>query len=155
MWALQPSDIIHNFPHCFLYLCCPLLDSNDAVNLRWTTCLFWVLFIWSCRNEREGGKKWTDKGSLSLIAHRTILFNYWHLRRRGEPCNSAVGKPLVFFVFFPFFCHSVDATLKKRYFQTNTSPSLVICKRQRESHLDSFAWNIQMKQVQPFSFVFL
>lgn len=86
--------------------------------------------------ERKGHlKKRTPRGASDSSSHCFIQLLTSQERRRAT-----------------FFSHCVDATLKKRRFQTNTGPSSVICKRQRESHLDRFAWNIQMKQVQSFFF---
>lgn len=155
---------------CFQCVCLfpvPLLPSNDKGKHQHS--LFFFFFCGNKKNWMNERMKSSRRCRFDSSSHYFIqlltsqekesfatllLVNHW--------CFLFFYDFFVFFLFlfflffYTFFCHSVDATLKKAlFFQTNTSPSLVICKRQRESHLDSFAWNIQMKQVQPFSFVFL
>lgn len=79
-------------------------SHNNLVNMYW--CLL------RCN-------KGNRKQVVTLIAHRTILFNYWHLRRRGEPFNSAVGKPLLLFFFFFFspkrWCNTEKALFPNKH----------------------------------------
>lgn len=70
-------------------MCC----QQHSASLLWT----------GTRSGLTRGEEKENRWGLSLMAHRTVLFNYWHLRRRGAPWSSAVGKPLVFFFFFLFF----------------------------------------------------